>query len=503
MLAASPAAGASPLFNGDFETGNLAQWSNVQALPGRITTVTSPVAQGLYSGRFEVQAGDKEPQTGSARAEVISGLNYSEGQTRYFHFRTRVASWDYGHWGIIWQLHDQSNGSPPVCLQLQKPGSTPILWLGNGKGEPGYWSAPLPGTEQWFELTIGVTFGSKGSLRVWLNGAPQIMANGSLVYERIDTLGEGPDYDKLGIYRTSEATTGAVVYHDDYQVSEPPLATKFATPVIQGSWPGAPPLQLGDINGDGLADLLGKTSSGNIQVALSGGSGFGEAQSWGTWASELSLDFADVTGDGKADAIGEDSKRALRVAASTGTGLLENSAWGTAPDHFSFQLADLNKDGRADVVGQAGSDTVRAMLSSGMSFGNADGWGSWRPNYTLDFADVNGDGRADEVGLNTGFKVALSTGTNFGSAGSWGGWPSEYSVDFADVNGDGRADAVGKDSSGTIKVAQSSGASFGSAATWGTWPSGYSLDFADVNGDGRADAVGTNGAGQVMVAPAE
>jgi hypothetical protein len=217
-LVASPTGFASPLFSGDFETGNLGQWDHVQAIPGRVAVVTNPVAQGSYSGRFEVRRGDKEPETGNARAEVISGLSYRDGQTRYFQFRSRIASWDYRHWGTIWQLHDQSGGSPPVSLQ-PKPGLTPRLWLGDGSGGPAYWSAPLSGAGKWFDLTIAVGFGTKGSLRVWLNGKAQHMANGKFVFKRIDTLGQGPDYDKLGIYRSSAATTSAVVYHDEYEVA--------------------------------------------------------------------------------------------------------------------------------------------------------------------------------------------------------------------------------------------------------------------------------------------
>jgi hypothetical protein len=218
-LVARPTASASPIFDGDFETRNLGQWDHVQALSGRITVVRSPGAQGSYAGRFEVRRGDEEHETGNARAEVISGLSYRDGQTRYFHFRSRITSWDYRHWGTIWQLHDQSGGSPPVSLQ-PKPGLTPRLWLGDGSGGPAYWSAPLPGNGKWFDLTIAVRFGSKGSLRVWLNGKAQVMANGKFLSKRIDTLGQGPDYDKLGIYRSSAATTSAVVYHDDYQITD-------------------------------------------------------------------------------------------------------------------------------------------------------------------------------------------------------------------------------------------------------------------------------------------
>jgi hypothetical protein len=209
-----------PLFKGDFETGNLSQWPLVQAIPGRATVVKSPVSQGTYSGRFEVREGDKEPATGSQRAEVISGQEFEEGDVRYFRILSRVDSWDFGHWGMIWQVHDESSGSPPLSLQLYKNKSGSMLWLGPGDASAEYWEAPLPGLEKWFEVVIRVDFGAKGSLKVWLNGKPQEMLNKELTYSGIDTLGKAPGYDKLGIYRSSVSTTTAVVYHDDYRVSD-------------------------------------------------------------------------------------------------------------------------------------------------------------------------------------------------------------------------------------------------------------------------------------------
>lgn len=210
----------SPLFKGNFETGNLSQWPLVQAIPGRVTAVKSPVSEGTYAGRFEVKEGDKEPATGSQRAEVISGQEFEEGNVRYFRILSRVDSWDFGHWGMIWQMHDESSGSPPLSLQLYKNKSTPMLWLGPGDASADYWEAPLPALEKWFEVVIRVDFGVKGSLKVWLDGKPQEMLNEETIYDEINTLGEAPGYDKLGIYRSSSSTTTAVVYDDDYRVTD-------------------------------------------------------------------------------------------------------------------------------------------------------------------------------------------------------------------------------------------------------------------------------------------
>jgi hypothetical protein len=220
VLVASSSSSPDSLFTGDFETADLSEWDHVQALPGRTGVVTSPVSQGDYAGRFEVEAGDEEPHTGSQRAEVLSGEEFKASDVRYFRVLARVESWDFDHWGIVWQIHDDSLESPPLSLQLEEGGDAPMLWLGHGNGSPTYWQAPLPGMDTWFEVVIGVEFGAEGSLQVWLDGKRQMLTSGKTTYDGVDTLGIAPGYDKLGIYRSPEATETAVVYHDDYRVNE-------------------------------------------------------------------------------------------------------------------------------------------------------------------------------------------------------------------------------------------------------------------------------------------
>lgn len=221
MLAISlPACAGSTteFFGGNFENGELAEWDQTQALPGRIRLVDEDV-EGSRSGRFEVRPGDTEPDTGAQRAEVVSGLEFEEGDVRYFRILARIESWDEDEWGLIWQLHDASPNSPPLSLQeVSKAEGT--LWLGPGDGSDEYWAAEIPREGEWFEVVIRVEFGKSGSVAVWLNGEPEEMANGERTYDGIDTLGESPDYDKLGIYRSSSADEAAVVYHDGYRVTD-------------------------------------------------------------------------------------------------------------------------------------------------------------------------------------------------------------------------------------------------------------------------------------------
>jgi hypothetical protein len=207
-------------FNGDFETGDLSQWSHVQAPSDRVEVVEDPVAQGEFAGRFEVDEGDEDPDTGSPRSEVRSGLEYRGGEVRYFRILSRVESWDFDEWGLIWQIHDDTDETPPLTLQLEDEGSGPELWLGPGSGDETYWEAPFPGFDTWFEVVVRVEFGAAGSVEVWLDGEQQTLENGETIWEDTDTLAVAPSYDKLGTYRSPEADETAVVYHDGYRVSD-------------------------------------------------------------------------------------------------------------------------------------------------------------------------------------------------------------------------------------------------------------------------------------------
>lgn len=204
-------------FTGTFDTGDTSEWDAVQAIPGRLTVVTSPKQQGTHAGRFEVRGGDVEPQTGAQRCEVISGLLYHDGDERYFRILARVDSWDEDAWGLIWQLHDNSTGGPPVALFIEGD----ELKLQDGAGSPVYWRNQEIDPFDWFEVVVRVVFSNTGGLiEVWLDGVKQTLVGGVQTRTGLDTLGIAPCYDKLGVYRSSTADATAVVYHDAYQVSE-------------------------------------------------------------------------------------------------------------------------------------------------------------------------------------------------------------------------------------------------------------------------------------------
>lgn len=332
-------------------------------------------------------------------------------------------------------------------------------------------------------------------------------------------------------------------------------STRWSTAFASG--PGQPwtdsntyPRVLADMNGDGLADVVGFGADG-VYVALSTGSNFGPASIWVAqfspaqgWSNDNSFPrfVIDVNGDGLPDVVGFDNLGVV-VSLNTGTSLAAPVRWSTSfasgPDKpwidnntFPRFVLDMNGDGRPDIVGFDNAGVVVA-LNTGASFAAPTRWstsfasGSGQPwtdmnSFPRFLADVNGDGLPDIVGFdNAGVLVATNgAGLSFDPVSRWvTAYPSGpgqvwtdnnvFPRSLVDVNGDGLADIVGFGSDG-VYVALSTGGNFAWPAIWSTdYPSGANQPWpdnnanprvlADVNGDGLPDIVGF-GADAVHVA---
>ena len=297
------------------------------------------------------------------------------------------------------------------------------------------------------------------------------------------------------------------------------------------------PRLLGDVNGDGRADIVG-FGQDTVFVALgqpSGGFGlaFPVLNDFAIDAGGWHVDrhprlLGDVNGDGRADIVGfgQDTVFVALGQPSGGFGLafpvlndFTIDAGGWHVDRHPRLLGDVNGDGRADIVG-FGQDTVFVALGQpsggfGLAFPvlndftiDAGGWHVDRHPRLL--GDVNGDGRADIVGFgqDTVFVALGQPSGGFGPAFpvlndftiDAGGWHvDQHPRLLGDDNGDGRADIVGFGQD-TVFVAlgQPSGG-FGPAFPvlndFTIDAGGWHVDqhprlLGDVNGDGRDDIVG-------------
>ena len=288
-----------------------------------------------------------------------------------------------------------------------------------------------------------------------------------------------------------------------------------------------------DINGDGLPDLVYK-SSGVIYVAFSTGSGFGTPVTTGlTVGANDNVVVGDLVKYGHADIMAIQSGYWRRVYWNAGTGAFVNVAVNLAADTTTATLpnrlaalADINGDGLPDLVsmlvmdggggavytrlntsagGAASFSTTRTTAYSWPDCGRATGYycyywwlsgdGGGRSN--VQHLDFNGDGREDvALGydlwyywdgwylLGPSYGVASGNGTTV-SCCSWLG--SNYSyhapavVGYSNLNSDKCTDLV---LVGKMRTSSCNGF----AATETTF-TGTAVATLDWDGDGLSDVL--------------
>jgi hypothetical protein len=232
-----------------------------------------------------------------------------------------------------------------------------------------------------------------------------------------------------------------------FQASHMLVGTSFATPTFFNR-DRQHRIFIADVNGDGKADILGVTATGDLRVALATGSGltasfatdvlflagsvFNPTLDWFVATSHPRVFVGDVTGDAKADVVGLDFQGNLWVSESLGTAFRPSNlarstvfitaeGWFSTATHPRMWLADLNADNKLDLVGiaqgAAGDGDIWAAISTGAgTFASFDervllhesvfqtslGWFSLNRHPRVWVADVTGDRRADVVGVDNG-----------------------------------------------------------------------------------------------------
>jgi len=187
-------------------------------------------------------------------------------------------------------------------------------------------------------------------------------------------------------------------------------ATSFIPKVdfATGSSPNS--IAIGDLDGDGKADLAVTNQSSNtlsvfLNTGTSGTVNYAPKVDFATGANPRRVSIGDLDGDGRADlAVTNPNSNTLSVFRNTGTpGTISYAAridFVTGSYPFSVAIGDLDEDGRADLaVANYSNNTLSVFRNTGtpgtVSYAAKIDFATGANPISIAIGDLDGDGKAD------------------------------------------------------------------------------------------------------------
>lgn len=241
-------ASASTVWKGDFETGDLSQWSRAQSVAAdRLQIVSDVTREGSKALKVTVRQGDNPIAASGNRNEVLYLTEEAQGSEYYYKWSTLFPE-NYpiaNTWQLFAQWHQEGCcGSPP--LEFYVVGQELHLRAGGSEGKI-IWTGPLV-RGQWNDFVLHVKWSSDPRV-----GFVELYRNGELVAPKTyaaTQFGGERNYLKLGLYRDNSISQVGVVYHDGFamgttleDVMPPPPAAPAPDPVPPAVSLPTPPVQ--------------------------------------------------------------------------------------------------------------------------------------------------------------------------------------------------------------------------------------------------------------------
>ncbi|MBB5868282.1 hypothetical protein F4553_001661 [Allocatelliglobosispora scoriae] len=349
--------------NPGYSAGQVAQCVQRSGFPDRYDQVAAKARSLMAEAKrvTEITAGTPTDVNGDHRDDAIT---FTQGTLADVYVAPSTGS-GFAGTSVKWQEFFSIGGETALTGDVNGDGRDDAITFTHG-------SANSPGSaDVYVALSTGTGFTGSAKWHDWFAPGAEIAAVGDVNGDGRDDIitfthdGRGDVYVALS---TGSSFGAGVKWHEYF--------------AIAGEYPAVV-----DVNGDGRADLVtftqGPASAADVIVALSTGSSFGASQKWHDLfavGAELPR-VGDVNGDGRADIVTFtcNADADVYVALSTGSGFAGTTVkWN---DFFCLAgefpyLGDADGDGKDDllVFTKGATNDVFVGLSTGTGFLGGAKW---------------------------------------------------------------------------------------------------------------------------------